>query len=184
MDHVLALGDLGQMEKRSWRPQLAVAHAASVWGAVDAPLGPRPMSPSGQVDPRFARRLEGDSFGGNVLGCRPEPVRQPPGPWGRSRPLGGRQKSRQAPPPHRRLSVPTGRACPPRSARAHRTFGLGCWPEKGQRSARGTTATCEKNTPPVKLCPRRRLGCPHRFLSSHPQNLGNLNYAIRTLWIL
>ena len=51
LDHLLALGNIRQVEDRLWRSQLAVAHATSVWRAVDAAMGPRPMAPSGQVDP-------------------------------------------------------------------------------------------------------------------------------------
>ena len=92
--------------------------------------------------------LEGHPLGGDVLGCRPELVRQPLGPCGRARPLGGRQKSRQAPPPHRGLSVPARRACPPRSARTQRTFGLGRGPEKGQKAQEGRRRPVRKTPYP------------------------------------
>lgn len=63
MDNGLAMGDFRQVENVVGRPRPSTQIEAPVRGPMDAPLGPRSLAPSGEMDPRPAQRMEGHAFG-------------------------------------------------------------------------------------------------------------------------
>ena len=180
------MGNVGQVENVGGRPQPPIQTEASIRRSLDASLGSCTLAFAREVDPRPAQGMESHAFSRDVLGdaLGLGRSRNAPRTHGPAWPPGGGQEIDQAPPFGLWVPVAIDTEFFPEQTRSHPLDGVGFGPQKGEVPREGAAGAQNKNGPSAKLCPRSRLGCPQRFLSSHPQILGKLNYATRTLWIL